>query len=260
MSVQILRLTTQQLWVALGRSVFHVCHRYNIRLKLCHSDETVTGMEGYVGIDTVQSNIVVALRGSGSVRNWIADVNIFLSSCSDLVEDCKVHAGFKKAWDNIADETISLVRSARDANPDYQIVVTGHSLGAGVANIAAAYLRVNGLPCDLYTYGSPRAGNEQFASFVSGQAEGNEYRITHTDDPFTRLPPNSWILGSYRHVTPEYWLTQVNGSADALVSDITVCEGTNNDDCNSGTDGFDTLAHLWYFGGIAGCAPASITL
>ncbi len=82
------------------------------------------------------------------------------------------------------------------------MVATGHSLGGAVATLAAAYLRAAGNAVDLYTYGSPRVGNDAFANFVSAQA-GLEIRVTHLDDPVPRLPP---LLFSYRHTSPEYWL------------------------------------------------------
>lgn len=229
------------------------------------SDGSLTGMEGFVGVDPVQSAIVLGLKGSNSVRNWITDAIVVPTSCGDTIniDDCKVHAGFNEAWRNIATNATALIDAALATYPDYTVVVTGHSLGAGVANVAAANLRVyyanTTTMVDLYTYGSPRTGNEAFVDFLSATTRGRAYRITHAADPFPRLPSNSWLLGSYRHVEPEYWITKANDTELATGADVSVCEGTNNDDCNSGTGGFDGAAHLEYFGGIADCAPAHIT-
>lgn len=146
------------------------------------------------------------------------------------------------------------MRAALQANPSYKLVVTGHSLGGAVATIAAASLRAAGLPCDLYTYGSPRVGNAAFAQFVTDQA-GAEFRVTHTDDPVPRLPP---ILFGYRHVSPEYWIYAGSGGAGASAADIKVCAGTANTDCNAGTSGLDAAAHGQYFGPIAGCSAGGV--
>jgi len=131
------------------------------------------------------------------------------------------------------------------------VVATGHSLGGAVATLAAAYLRAAGNAVDLYTYGSPRVGNDAFANFVSAQA-GLEIRVTHLDDPVPRLPP---LLFSYRHTSPEYWL--YDGGATTTnygVSDVKVCTGSANTACNAGTGGLDIDAHLYYLGPISGCS------
>lgn len=229
------------------------------------TDGSLTGMEGFVGVDPVQSAIVLGLKGSNSVRNWITNGVITLTDCGNTIDtdDCKVHAGFNEAWLNIATDATALIDAAVAAHPNYTVVVTGHSLGAAVANVAAANLRAyfagTTTMVDLYTFGSPRTGNGAFVEFLSDTTQGRAFRVTHTDDPFPRLPPNSWLLGSYRHVEPEYWVTRANDTELATVEQVSVCEGTNNDDCNSGTDGFDTAAHLDYFGGIADCAPSHIS-
>lgn len=135
--------------------------------------------------------------------------------------------------------------AARRARPSRRLVVAGHSLGGAVATLAAAHLRAAAHPCDLYTYGSPRAGNEAFAAFVDAQASGSEYRLTHLDDPVPRLPP---IVFGYRHTSPEYWLFAGGADAVALgVAGVRVCYGTANVLCNAGTFGLDADAHLHYF-------------
>lgn len=142
------------------------------------------------------------------------------------------------------------VATAVAAHPAYTIVATGHSLGGAVATLAAAYLRAAGYSVDLYTYGSPRVGNDYFANFVTAQT-GAEYRVTHLDDPVPRLPP---IIFGYRHTSPEYWLS--TGDADTTsyaIADIEVCEGIANINCNAGTLGLDIEAHLIYFQDISAC-------
>lgn len=97
---------------------------------------------------------------------------------------------------------------------------------------------------DLYTVGSPRVGNLAFAKFVTEQT-GAEYRATHYDDPVPRLPP---IVLGYFHTSPEYWLEAGPATnTDYALSDIAVCTGYANTDCNAGTTGLDADAHSYYF-------------
>lgn len=98
--------------------------------------------------------------------------------------------------------------------------------------------------CDIYTVGSPRVGNLDFAEFVTAQA-GAEYRATHYDDPVPRLPP---IVLGYFHTSPEYWLEAGPATnTDYGVADIAVCLGYANTSCNAGTTGLDGDAHEYYF-------------
>jgi hypothetical protein len=110
---------------------------------------------------------------------------------------------------------------------------------------------------DLYTYGSPRVGNDAFVNFVTAQP-GLEVRVTHLDDPVPRLPP---LLFGYRHTSPEYWLSDGIATTTSYgVADVKVCSGIANVDCNAGTFGLDVDAHLNYFEGIANCSPDGLSL
>ncbi|KAI1480206.1 hypothetical protein K445DRAFT_319885 [Daldinia sp. EC12] len=211
----------------------------------------LTDIQGFVASDDTNELIVASIRGSHSIRNWIADLSFIPIPCH-LADDCTMHVGFHTAWKEIEDELLDAITAAKEANPSYKIVFTGHSLGGAVATVAAGYAREQGYELDLYTYGSPRVGNQAFVDFVTAQP-GGEYRVTHLDDPVPRLPP---IAADYRHTSPEYWLAN-DGSNSTIyaASDIKVCDGFANTDCNGGTDGLDVDAHLSYFGHISGCGP-----
>ncbi|KAF3056271.1 Mono- and diacylglycerol lipase [Daldinia childiae] len=214
----------------------------------------LTDIQGFVSSDDTNELIVASVRGSHSIRNWIADLSFIPLPC-DLVDDCLIHTGFLLSWKEIEDDLLDGVAAAKEANPSYKIIFTGHSLGGAVATVAAGYARDQGYELDLYTYGSPRVGNQAFVDFVTAQP-GGEFRVTHLDDPVPRLPP---IAVDYRHTSPEYWLSgESDNSTLYAASDIKVCEGFANTDCNGGTGGLDIPAHLLYFEHISGCGPDGI--
>lgn len=219
-------------------------------------------MEGFVGVDPSRSQVVVSFRGTQSIRNWVANVDITTDDCDDLPvssdSDCKIHSGFNEAYNQVKESMFTFIANASSTYPNYTLVVTGHSLGGAVGTIAAANLRAQGYPCDLYTFGSPRVGNEDFVNFVNDQ-EGSEFRVTHLDDPVPRLPPSTFLLGSYRHTSPEYWLTVEGGtnfSVSAIgASNFQICEGIDNDDCAGGQGGLNIDAHGFYLRNISACGP-----
>jgi hypothetical protein len=210
----------------------------------------LTGIAGYVGVDHARQEIVLAVRGSNNILNWLTNIRFGFKSC-DLVAGCQAHDGFVDAWNEIYPQAKSAVGSALAANPGYRLIISGHSLGGAVATLGAAYLRRDGFANDVYTYGSPRVGNAAFTNFVTAQA-GAEYRVTHGQDPVPRLPP---IVFNYRHTSPEFWLA--NGESTKLnyaPSEILVCEGVANTECNAkGLVKIDIDAHQNYLIPISAC-------
>lgn len=215
----------------------------------------ITDVQGFVSADDTNQLIVVSIKGSESVRNWIADLSFIAVPC-DLVDNCLVHVGFLTAYNEIAEELLAGVANATAAYPNYKIIFTGHSLGGAVNTLAAGYARKQGFAVDVYSYGSPRVGNDAFVSFITDQP-GLESRVTHLDDPVPRLPP---IVLGYRHTSPEYWLSDgVANTTTYTAADVKVCDGFANVDCNGGTTGLDGDAHVYYFEHISGCGQSGIS-
>lgn len=145
---------------------------------------------------------------------------LFLKVPCPLTPSCKVHLSFFAAWEELSPTITAGITAAKAADPSYNLIITGYSLGGPVATLAAAYLRAAGHEANLYTYSSPRVGNEQFVRFVTEQP-GTEYRVTHADVLVPKLPPQ---LIDYRHTSPEYWIT-TDENVVASAADVTVCTG-----------------------------------
>ena len=96
--------------------------------------------------------------------------------------------------------------SLKNANPDYELWVTGHSLGAAMACIAAAtissYKYVPQDKIKLITYGEPRVGNAAYVT-VTDKLLPYVFRVVHAHDMVPHLPPKG-MLGYYHHKA-EVW-------------------------------------------------------
>ncbi len=105
----------------------------------------------------------------------------------------RVHSGFRRALDEVWPAILPEV-----AADDRKLVLTGHSLGAGLATLAAARLAANDNPVgEVYTYGSPRVGLRDFAAAYTARLGANTYRVINHIDIVTRVP---LLVQSYRHV------------------------------------------------------------
>lgn len=68
---------------------------------------------------------------------------------TDICADCTAHDGFWKSWVEARTGVLAAVKTAVNANPNYQLIVTGHSLGGAIATLAAAQLRNDGYSATL---------------------------------------------------------------------------------------------------------------
>lgn len=87
------------------------------------------------------------------------------------------------------------------------IIVTGHSLGAAMAELAAIDLKLNVYPSmrfASYTQGTPRVGNPAFATLFDQQIDVS-FREIHQADCVPHLPPK--LLG-FSHAPMEIWFDE----------------------------------------------------
>ncbi|KAA8643982.1 lipase family protein [Aspergillus tanneri] len=167
--------------------------------------------------DDLAKELIIAFRGSSSPTDLDTDVDFNLVpvtaggiSCAD----CLVHRGFQVAYESISNDVASTIQSTLSSTSGYSITVTGHSLGAALAAIAAPALINKGIRvAKTFTFGEPRNGNAAWASYVSSVVpDSNYYRVTHANDGVPHIPPD--ILG-FQHHGPEYWESKSDASNTA---------------------------------------------
>tara|TARA_B110000503_G_C7026088_1_gene361894 strand:- start:138 stop:863 length:726 start_codon:yes stop_codon:yes gene_type:complete len=142
----------------------------------------INGAQAYLLKDT---NGIHVLSFRGTEVSQKSDILADLKAGKNL-EACggKVHVGFKgeinKIWPAI-EKAI--------ANID-TLYVTGHSLGAAMATIAAS--RMQSKVTALVTFGSPRVGNQEFINSLNV----THYRVQNNCDDVTKVP---FRLSGFRH-------------------------------------------------------------
>lgn len=144
--------------------------------------------------------MVIAFRGTepGNLRDWMNNTNILMKPGYGG----HVHAGFHQAlediWADIATQ-IGLFNYNNQA-----IFLTGHSLGGSLAKMTAVRLpsRYQDLIQGIYSFGSPRVGNQQFADNYNQKFRDRTFRMINHRDIVTRLAPRSF---GYRHVNSSYF-------------------------------------------------------
>ncbi|MBU1106028.1 MAG: lipase family protein [Candidatus Riflebacteria bacterium] len=143
--------------------------------------------------------VIVAFRGSESsvnkkfsmvkmVYDWIlTDFNFFKKRILWWGWGVKVHRGFYTATDVVYDDLKKYVDSHMSGTPK-RLWITGHSLGAGLAPLAAYRLAEDGVSVQgIYTYAGPRLGNDAFANVFKKRFPDMQ-RWVLDNDIVTKLP------------------------------------------------------------------------
>lgn len=103
----------------------------------------------------------------------------------------RVHTGFAEAFDLVREQFLSTIKSVPG-----RLLLTGHSLGAALATLAASLVpadrRAQTLLC---TFGSPRVGDETFGASLGGLTH---LRYAGARDLVTWVPPIAPFI-PYRH-------------------------------------------------------------
>lgn len=160
-------------------------------LKFISNDDT----DIQVGItkSEVQKRINVVFRGSESKSDWWYDLQIFKK---ELENNICVHVGFYKQLFSVYAELEEYVLKNIENNPDYEVYITGHSLGAALATLFGYLLSTKtNRKITIVSFASPRVGNKEWKNNFESKENLIHYRVTNNRDIVTALP-----MWDYHHV------------------------------------------------------------
>ncbi|KAJ2506382.1 hypothetical protein H4217_009031 [Coemansia sp. RSA 1939] len=183
----------------------------NVALNLTwHVDVPLS--DGFVAVHHGDKEIVVAWAGTHRYRALLTDLAVFTRPCI-AGASMGVHSGFYDSVNGVDALVGQRVEMLMAELPDYMVVFTGHSKGGAEAALSALNLvrRIKGLKhrVKVWTFGEPRLGDSQFATFYNRQLGTATYRVTSAADPVVAMPPQ--FLFGYCHHGMEVWLMNAKG-------------------------------------------------
>ncbi len=179
---------------------------------------------------------VLSFRGTepSNVINFLTDASVQMRAVLSMGH---VHGGFyrnaRAVWGDVATR-IATALEPTDGRPGLEaLYITGHSLGAAMAVIAAAtifgderFVAWRPIVCGVYTYGQPMVGDKEFARSCDERFGRMLFRHVYQHDLVPRMPPVS--TGTFKHSGNEYvgsldgWVPRERAVAQALTALISV--------------------------------------
>lgn len=160
------------------------------------------------------SRIFIVWRGSTTIGDWLSNIattpvkyipyTFRMRPDKFECDGCKVHRGFYRSIASFFSEVIKDVQFLKEQLPDYEIVVTGHSLGGAQATLIGIELKLMGYDPLIVSYEAPKLGNKKMTEWMNdlfdsesltdriNEGMGMEnglVRVTHKGDYVPLLPP-----------------------------------------------------------------------
>ncbi|KAK0411927.1 hypothetical protein QR680_005923 [Steinernema hermaphroditum] len=161
----------------------------------------------FVVVSHQDGAVIVAFRGAENSQELNDLLNKKETELEDFVGGGQVAKGYHDAVTNLERNGLKdMYLAGRNANPTYQIWVTGHNVGGAMASLWAAKMVYAKWadPDDLLlmTFGQPRVGDSDFAT-VHDDLVRNSYRVVHKRDGIAHLPPLD--ITPFKHHRSEVW-------------------------------------------------------
>jgi pimeloyl-ACP methyl ester carboxylesterase len=155
----------------------------------------------------------VVFRGTKTAKEWTKNFNVNLVPYP-LPGYGNAHEGFLRTYLGVQAE-IAAALSERGGRG--RLYLAGHSLGAALATLALPDIEssLKARVTALYTFGSPRAGDGEFARAFDASFGDRSFRIANCSDVVASIPPPAplagFVGGYFAHVdTPVDFDAQAN--------------------------------------------------
>jgi pimeloyl-ACP methyl ester carboxylesterase len=146
--------------------------------------DPATDTNGFIA--TREKLVVVSFRGTSGFRDFVTDGDIRRVRPEWAAGG--VHNGFKTALDSVWSQVTTKLGPPSAQQKD--IWVTGHSLGAALAQLAALRLTQAGYRVQrVYTFGTPRIGDKDLVADYDRRLGAQTFPHVNWRDVVARVPP-----------------------------------------------------------------------
>jgi triacylglycerol lipase len=153
-----------------------------------------TNIFGLIGRNPAGRTAFLSFRGTSDIQEWVANIDAIPDDYRPIGGFGQVHSGFQDVYELVA-QNIAASLATATAGCD-QILITGHSLGAALAVLAAPDVARNMPPNTieprLVTFAGPRVGLTDFVGSFNAAIESC-FRVVNFLDLVPYLPPAPYV-------------------------------------------------------------------
>ena len=155
---------------------------------------------GLVLQDTGTGDVVLAVRGTEGIMEWVQDARFSLVSCPFAAGAGNTEDGFTAMYNSFrigSDakasaplcSALATLKFPKPVSATTSVTVCGHSLGGALATLLGLDVAVNTIFKNptVYTYASPRTGDSAFTAFYDHMVP-NTIRVANRMDLVPKLP------------------------------------------------------------------------
>jgi Lipase (class 3) len=155
---------------------------------------------GLVLQDTGTGDVVLAVRGTEGIMEWVQDARFCLVSCPFAAGAGNTEDGFTAMYNSfrIGSDSktsaplcsaLATLKFPKPVTATTPVTVCGHSLGGALATLLGLDVAVNTIFKNptVYTYASPRTGDSAFTAFYDHMVP-NTIRVANRMDLVPKLP------------------------------------------------------------------------
>jgi hypothetical protein len=142
-------------------------------------------------------DVVIAIRGTEGIMEWIQDAKFGMVSCPFLPGAGNTEDGFTAMYSSLATgshgnaspRVVGALGTLAYPQSVSSVTICGHSLGGALVTLLALDVAANTIfkTPTVYSYASPRAGDPTFVSMYNHMVP-NTYRIANRMDLVPKLP------------------------------------------------------------------------
>lgn len=211
--------------------------------KSTHKTELLRhGATALITIDHDIESIVVSFKGSSDLGDWINNLHLdnyfaYKTKCEINSENDKekytipgfIHEGHCIYYQELVENHTlkNEFSKAMEKYPTYNFYATGHSMGGSLALLFATNVyETLGIQANVYTFGGPKVGDNDFAKFVTTKKPFKAlYRIVSGHDIVPHLPLSLRVNKKStipQHPSTEVWYPEPFDKP----SEYIICDGS----------------------------------
>lgn len=133
-----------------------------------------------------EKRIYVLFQESNGSWDWKCNLNFPVT----LYDKLKVHRGFAKQYDICRDEVIRILSEHFEKNPDFEIVVSGWSLGSAISVLACQDINHHlGVKVTHISFGVPKVCFDKKSRDLVRECINESREYCNRNDIVTYMPP-----------------------------------------------------------------------